>query len=252
MPKMVQKSNIIKEFSGHSGCKIFLKEKNGLLYVEKIGEVKRNVERMNILLSENLPLPKIYFSDDSKFEMEYIHGLDIRTYLFHYDVDNLIEFILEVLNKFKSTITGYKNYEDVYEEKLNWLPKNFFINRNELLKRLPKEFPESMYHGDLTLENIIFSNKKFFLIDAVNIEYNSYIFDIAKLRQDIQCKWFLRHHNTHLDVKIQIINTHIQQQYPEAFDNHLLILMLLRVLKHCQPNDLNYNFLIREIKKLWK
>jgi hypothetical protein len=104
----------------------------------------------------------------------------------------------------------------------------------------------------MTLENIINTNSQFCFIDPVTIEYDSYIFDIAKLRQDLECKWFLRNCNTKLDVKLQNIQERLEMEFTDAFDDNLLILMLLRVLAHCKKNDSDYLFLIGEIKRLWK
>jgi thiamine kinase-like enzyme len=121
------------------------------------------------------------------------------------------------------------------------------------LNCLPATLPSSNYHGDLTLENIIFTEDRgFFLIDCVSIEYDSFIFDIAKLRQDLSCGWFLRYSDIKLDSKLKLIQQQILEKYPQANDSYLLILMLLRVYKHSKPNTLERNFLVQEINKLWK
>ena len=102
---------------------------------------------------------------------------------------------------------------------------------------MPKVLPRSVYHGDMTLENIIYNTNtgKFVLIDPVTTEYDSYIFDIAKMRQDLQCGWFIRNNHIMIDVKLK----HIQQQlfikYPESNNDYLLILMLLRVYCYAKP-----------------
>ena len=71
---------------------------------------------------------------------------------------------------------------------------------------MPRVLQSSNYHGDLTLEKIIYtSDRGFFLIDCTTIEYDSYIFDIAKLRQDLELGWFNRKDNLIIDVKIKKI-----------------------------------------------
>jgi tRNA A-37 threonylcarbamoyl transferase component Bud32 len=109
-----------------------------------------------------------------------------------------------------------------------------------------------LYHGDLTLENILYTDPGFHLIDPVTIEYDSFVFDMAKLRQDIQCKWFIRNSDVHLDIKLQTLFELLEQSFPSYFNDSLLILMLLRVLKHCKKDDDNYRFLMKEIERLWK
>ena len=126
------------------------------------------------------------------------------------------------------------------------------FTKKELINKLPKILPQSIYHGDMTLENIINTNSQFCFIDPVTIEYDSYIFDIAKLRQDLECKWFLRNSDIKLDTKLQQIQDRLKEEYPQAFDDSLLILMLLRVYLHTTKGDSNYNFIMKEIKRLWK
>jgi len=112
--------------------------------------------------------------------------------------------------------------------------------------------PSSNYHGDLTLENILHSNDSFYMIDAVTIEYDSYIFDIAKLRQDLECKWFLRNSNLSLDVKLQNLQEKILSRFSGSDNDYLLILMLLRVYQHTKTFDDDRKFILKEINRLWK
>ena len=122
-----------------------------------------------------------------------------------------------------------------------------------MLDRLPKILPASNYHGDLTLENIIYTEDRgFFLIDCATIEYDSYIFDIAKLRQDLELGWFIRKDNVMLDVKTKHMQQKILEKFSEANNDYLVILMLLRVYRHSQPDTLERNFLLKGINLLWK
>lgn len=243
----------VKKLVGHSGSEVYLMEDEVHKYVLKVGNVDRNFERMTALDQAGYPVPRIYnYSLGEYLEMEYIHGLDMKNYLIHHNYVALYEFITDVIDGFRETVKGYKNYEATYHEKLAWLPKDFLFTKDELIDRLPKLLPQSVYHGDLTLENILYTNPGFHLIDPVTIEYDSYIFDLAKLRQDLKCKWFIRNSNVHLDSKLQSISDALDQSYPSEFNDALLILMLLRVLKHCETGDKNYQFLIKEIERLWK
>ena len=38
--------------------------------------------------------------------------------------------------------------------------------------------PQTTYHGDFTLENLIYDGDEFIMIDPVTIEYDSYVFDL--------------------------------------------------------------------------
>jgi tRNA A-37 threonylcarbamoyl transferase component Bud32 len=223
------------------------------LFVRKVGNVDRNFERLNVLGVKGYPVPKIYkYVTGEKLDMEYIHGLDMVNYLLHGKTFQLQKFIFDLLERLEDTTFCGKDYTQIYQQKLDWLPKHFLFKKEELIKRLPKVLPQSLYHGDLTLENIIYTDSGFHLIDPVTIEYDSFIFDIAKLRQDLVCGWFIRNIDVRLETKLQIIDNDLIKAYPEACDNSLLILMLLRVLKHCETGDTNYHFLMKEIERLWK
>jgi RIO-like serine/threonine protein kinase len=244
---------VIKELKGHSGSKIYLMQEDDNIFVRKIGNVERNFERLSNLYSECYPVPAIYQKYDDILDMEYIHGLDMKAYLLSGNIKLLSEFIVSTLNKFaKNSVV--KDYTEVYNSKLSFVDdaKDLPFTKDELIARLPKKLPSSNYHGDLTLENILYSNNSFCMIDAVSIEYDSYIFDIAKLRQDLECKWFLRNSNLMLDVKLQNLQDRILPRFAGAENDYLLILMLLRVYLHTIPGDGDREFILKEIKRLWK
>lgn len=72
------------------------------------------------------------------------------------------------------------------------------------------------------------------------------------MRQDLECKWFLRDTDIRLDTKLQHIRDKLKRWYPDAFDDSLLILMLLRVYLHTKRGDKDYDFIMKEINRLWK
>lgn len=244
---------VIKALSGFSGSTVLLVEENSKVFVRKIENVERNYERISHLISCGFNLPKIYNKEGNVLDIEYIPSLDMKTYLEHNSINTLISFLLETLTKLSSQ-KNLVNYENVYKEKLEQIDfEELPFTKKDLIEKLPKELHQSDYFGDLTLENILYgSDKKFYLIDAVSIEYDSYIFDISKLRQDLKCKWFLRNSKVALDVKLNKIEKEILNKFPEANNDYLLILMLLRVYKHAKPNSFEQAFLKREINKLWK
>ena len=245
-------AKVVKEFHGFSGNQILLMQKHDKLFVRKIGNVSRNLERMQVLC-EDYPLPQLYTVSEKMIDMEYLHGLDIKSYLRTNNYEKLLEFLLCILEKFSTNLV-LKDYTQTYIKKLQEI--NFDklpFTCEQLLDRLPRQLPSSNYHGDLTLENIIWTaDRGFFLIDCATTEYDSYIFDIAKLRQDLELGWFTRKDNAMLNVKTKHIQQKILQQYPIANNDYLLILMLLRVYRHSQPGTLERNFLLEGIRSLWK
>ena len=245
---------IIKEFKGFSKSKIFLIERKNKLFVEKKFNISRNVEQLKSL-SSSFRVPKIINIRKNSFEMEYIHGLDMASYLNEYDAKSLAFFLEKTLNKLsKQKKLKIKDYKETYISFLKTIEsvKDLPFKPNQLLNKLPRFLPQTQYHGDLTLENIIFSKNFFYLIDCSKGIFDSFIFDYSKLRQDIQIKWFLRKRKAYFEVKLQYIYDYLRKKFEYMDNNSLLILMLLRVLKHTKKNSFEYNFLISNIKQLWK
>jgi RIO-like serine/threonine protein kinase len=245
-------AKVVKELYGFSGNQILLMQKHNRLFVRKIGNITRNIERMQALNGE-YPLPQLYTVSKKMIDMEYLHGLDIKSYLKTNNYEKLLEFLLCILEKFSNSSVN-KDYTEIYIKKLQEINFDALpFTCEQLLDRLPRQLPSSNYHGDLTLENIIWTaDRGFFLIDCATIEYDSYIFDIAKLRQDLELGWFTRKDNAMLNVKTKYIQEKILQQHPTANNDYLLILMLLRVYRHSRPDTLERNFLLEGITSLWK
>jgi len=245
-------AKIVKELKGFSGNQIFLMGKHGNFFVRKIGKIDRNIERMTALSAE-FPVPKIVKFSKEAIDMEYIHGLDIKTFLKTNNYRILLNFIIKILDKFKAD-NIIKDYSKIYKQKLNEveLAEDIVFTKDELYEKLPKTLPSGQYHGDFTLENIIYSeNKGFYLIDCVQIEYDSYIFDIAKMRQDLELGWFIRNED-YFEIQTKFIQQELLEKYPEAASNYILILMLLRVYKYTTRESFERNFLTQGINKLWK
>ena len=243
----------IKELKGFSGSKIYLMRNNKGLFIRKMDNVDRNFVKLNEL-SQHFNVPKIYSYDNNILDMEYIHGLDMKSYLAIRDTKRLTEFLINVLSEFSEDVQ-ITDYTDVYIDKLKYikLPSDMLFTKEQLLEKLPKRLPRSKYFGDLTLENIIYGEDgQFYFIDGMTSEYDSYIFDIAKLRQDLECKWFLRDTNLLLDVKVENIQDKLLERFELANNNYLLILMLLRVYRYTKPFSKEEAFLIKEMNRLWK
>jgi hypothetical protein len=245
---------VVKELSGHSGATVLLMRDKDKHFIRKINNVVRNHERLNALVGY-VDVPKVYDYNGVKLDMEYIQGMDMKNWLLYNPVKNLNEFIVQSINtlNYKSV---EKDYTDCYQRSLAWLDhdNSFPFSKQELINRLPKVLPQTMYHGDMTLENIIWGTieDRFFFIDPVTVPYDSWVFDIAKMRQDLEGKWFLRYDPLMLDVKLLNIRNNLFQKFPIAFDDALYITMLLRVYLHCEKNSVEYNLIMKEVNRLWK
>ena len=243
---------ITQEFYGFSGSKIFKIKKHDNIFVRKFNNIQRNVERYQVLKNFNISMPEMLKIGENYYDMEFIESIDMIKFISFYDIDLLLEFL-------KNTFTTLcqngvnKNYFKTYEEKLNFHDWSIFpFCKDELIKKLPKVIPQTIYHGDLTLDNILYDIKKqkFFLIDPLTSVYDSYIFDLAKLNQDLICGWFLRNQtNKHKD-KINYLFEKLFDIYLDVDNNYLLILMLIRIIPYCNTNQ-DRTFLLKWINKLW-
>lgn len=252
------KAQKIRTLVGHSGSHVFLMSgENDAPFVRKQFNVERNYERLTVL-KDYVRVPKIisYNSKLQILDMEYIHGQDMKSYLIANKPDKLINFIIQTIRSFAERTT-WKEYTTVYREMLSWMDERqhpFPFTKVQLIERLPKNTYRTVYHGDLTLENIIYSveEDQFVVIDPVTVKYDSAMFDLAKLRQDLDCKWFMREKRVYLDSKLAKIKHSVFEELKTVPDDNLLILMLLRVFLHCRPDSSEYHFIVREVKKLWK
>ena len=224
------------------------------LFVRKTGDISRNLERFDALSNLKVSLPKIYNIYGSHYDMEYVSCLEMKKYLPTNNVDKLVDFIKNTMyNLSKNTIE--KDYTETYRKKLASFDFKKFdmpFTSDELLSKLPKILPMSEYHGDFTLENILYdTNKKdFVLIDPLTTEYDSFVFDLAKLRQDLVCKWFIRNDNVYLDSKLYAIIDKLNE-FVYNKNQYLLILMLMRVLPYTH-NEKDKEFLMNGVRRLWK
>ena len=242
----------IKQLYGYSNTHVEVVKSDSEVFVRKYGDVNRNVNQLVELTRNGLPCVEVINVTCDYYDMAYIPNLDIKTYLIHNPANKLIEFLESCFDTFIRTSTMF-DYSEVYNNKLkdvcfDGLP----FTRDELMRELPKAVPRSLYHGDFTLDNILYdiNKKSFVLIDPLTTEYDSYAFDIAKLKQDLTCKWFIRTSDVMLDSKLQQISKRLSS-YPYFNDHSLLVLMLLRVLPYAK-NEFDKKYLIDEMRKLWK
>jgi hypothetical protein len=248
-------ARIVQQFHGHSGSKIFLMTKHGRLFVRKQGNIARNLDRCVYLERQvpRLPMPEIYHVFDDTMDMEYINGIDMRTYLIDNDPKPLLEFLKSTLTRFTMSMQWF-DYRPTVENFLEMIDLDVMpFGAEEILQHIPDKIPRSPYHGDLTLENILWHpDNGFYLIDAQSGIWDSYIFDICKLRQDIECGWFLRNNPADLDEKLQYLQQGLLNQWTAADNPALLILMLLRVYRYCDSDSLEQKFIVEAIENLWK
>lgn len=243
-----------KNFIGFSGSKVVLFESKATTFVRKKKNVQRNILRYK-KINKLFSCPRILNIGKDFYDMEYLNGLSIEQYLEVNSIENLSKFIFKTLQILKKKNYGQKDYSEIYINFLNQidLKKDFGIDKDNFLSKLPKVLPKTEYHGDFTLENIIYSKNKFFLIDWSEGLFDSYVFDYVKLRQDVLCGWFVRRNNNlNIFSKLNKLDGILKKKLKYYDNNYILILMLLRVFRYTKKFNLEYYFIKNKIKSLWK
>lgn len=246
----------IKNLIGYSGSKVVLMTGPNGPFVRKTGDVIRNIERMHVLKNLGFKLPEILRQTENEYDMEYLSHQNMSLWLARNSPSALIEFLLNCFDTLSKTEFIHKDYTNTYYTKLQWIDtdpwKNLLpFNLSSFIKKLPKVFPASCYHGDLTLENILYTDRGFAFIDPLTSEYDSWYFDVAKLRQDLECGWFIRHQDHSLSVKLQSISRELGKTIKHYDDPFILMAMLLRILPYATHSQ-DTTWILKEIHRLWK
>ena len=248
-------SKIEKTLSGYSGSEVLLISDGTTSLVRKTGNVARNIEQYQQLSSTNISMPRLLDIGTDHYDMEYVRHTDMVSWLLHNPTDQLIRWIVETIAQLQQD-SVQKDYSSIYASKLHnpnldqhWINLPFTVD--ELLSRLPVMLESSNYHGDFTMDNFLHgADGRFYLIDPITTEYDSWIFDVVKLMQDLDCGWFIRSKPVLLHGKLWTMRKAILKAYPAAADPHLLILMLLRILPYARSTE-DTAWIHKEINRLW-
>lgn len=243
---------IIKQLTGHSGATVNLVEKDNKIVVEKFGKgTDRNHAQM-LVLGHSAAQPTILSYDNGHLVMEYVPSTDMKHYLINENRTQLVHFIKSTYDTLSGIIYDQtKDYLPVYERRLSaaeWLPASI----GEIIALLPRYLPQTLYHGDFTMNNILYdyNNARFVLIDAMTTDLDSIHFDISKLRQDLDCGWFIRDSNLLLSNRLLTLSEELGSYCAYYNNNAMAILALLRVWPY--SSELDKKWLADQIDKLWK
>lgn len=252
----------VKNFKGHSGCKIELHNEDGLFLIKKTGggeKLKQSANILNELSKIGFKTPKIYSISENEIKMEYINGINMSHYIYNADADHLDKLIfflnsyIERQSSFELidiTEKIYKKLQDIQlASDLSFL--NFTIE--ELFEKLPKTTKCGLVHGDLTLENILYYKNDFYLIDANPTDILSIEYDASKILQDLDCLWFVRFEDDKMgfDIPCRKIGERLKNKWNFLNNKYILVFMLLRIFPYC-TDEQTKKFLITEINKKWQ
>lgn len=246
---------VIKHLCGYSGSQVLLIREGDTTFVRKFGQNARNLERLDALETLGIALPRILERSDDHYDMEYIRHTDMVGWLSHNAIDGFVRWMSDLISMLDATSVP-KDYLLIYRERLSSPALADFIpslpfSPMDLIDRLPRHLPSGQYHGDLTMDNCLHGvDGKFYLIDPLTSDYDGWVFDMAKLMQDLECGWFIRNRNVMLKGKLWAIKSMLVAEHPVIDNRFLLILMLLRILPYAKSDE-DKRFLISEITRLW-
>jgi len=200
-------------------------------------------------------------------DMEFIDGYVSEDYAINMTFKN-VDIFCDILrayfeNKVHNSVPKpLKN--EVIKSKVNEIESNcnninkntkklFISAKKKIFKSLRNTsliYPQSSYHGDFTLSNLIFNkkDKHLYLIDFLDTYLDSYLIDYAKLLQDLEYCWSCRYSTQHVRLKGKILGERILKNiqfkdlrnYKQTF-KIISLLNTLRILPYA--ND--------EITLLW-
>jgi len=248
---MLWQMHLVKHLKGHSGARVSLYKQHNQYFVVK-ENYKKARESVDILNALPFATPHVHKVTNDSIVMEYIQGQDMKSYLESAttkDIYKLISYIEDYFDYCLDNSSQYNFYSEI-TNKTRSLIKN--IDLTLKVNDLSSVKPKSLIHGDFTLENIIFANNKFYMIDANPTDLESIHFDGNKLRQDIDCLWFVRNEQNKLNYSINCskISNELKRKYDFMNDDNLLIFMLSRILPYC-TEQLTKDFLHKEINNIW-
>jgi hypothetical protein len=242
---------LLKEFTGYSGSIVQLIDRGNGPEVYKSNYPS---SRAYSELVKQLPFnsPCLYEVGDDYVYMEYLPGLEMSEYIAYADklaLDKLCNFIISYVDWALSVSTEY-NFDNEVQTKLEQLNQ---YTDTDLFGQFNRCLPRSTIHGDLTLNNIIFYNSNFYLIDMHPTSLNSIVFDLNKLMQDFDSLWFVRNSTdlVNYSISCRYISRMLRDRFPNLFDNKIQAFMLSRILPYSKIDD-DKKFLLREIDKLCK
>jgi hypothetical protein len=256
---------------GRSGCTFYL-DSSGIILRKISSDSEYNSRLYSQYLkqskfedSNNFSTPIPYkFEKVNKlhhFDMQYIHGKTFNNFCLDSSIDEIIGFSenlkMFLLNNIKNSILTEINFSKL-ESKLDNLFKLLGNDVGNYIKFLLKNPIESLpigkNHGDLTMSNIMFSDK-YYLIDFLDNPYETPLNDLIKIKQDTEHNFYFNligKADTKVKVCLNYIDTQLNQTFSDIIESHqfiwLSIFNLLRVLPYLKSKN-EIESILKSLKK---
>lgn len=271
---------LVKDLGGHSGCRILLYEENGIYFVRKYSGSKdynlrlvSQCTKQQHFQSDTIKVPKVLNSGYDEnglfyFDMEYIQGVTLSKFITKIDVSDIQGIVSTIIGNLQFETVRNHTTSEIFTKKISELEEKTKNLGNgavkqaiSILKKIDwAVFPNTMCHGDLTFENIIISNKEIYFIDFLDSFYDSWLLDVGKLFQDLECMWSYRDMtswdaNTKIRLVIfkQIILNCLKQKNSRYvhFTYAALLLHLVRIYPYSK-DSVTLSFLDQQVERVSK
>lgn len=242
--------------SGNSGCDILLLREKNTTFVRKISasisyneRLKKQAEKQENFISYDgeIIVPKIFKkSFTSKgyyyFDMDYVQGRVLSDYIRKNDINNIRPVVDKIINFLNKKSVETFDATSIINKKLNSLKCDNKV-RDIVLNNNWTNTPKFNCHGDFTLENMIVSNEKLYLIDFLDSFLETNLIDISKLIFDIRYFWSQRNVNKNSKSIVKNIFFEDKLTSLQLYHNHknkincLVIMSILRIMPYVEDKD---------------
>lgn len=261
------KENFLK--FGRSGCKFYLEE-NRLIKIssaiEYNGRLYSQYLKQSKFESNNkFSTPSTYIFDTNRdlhsFSMDYIHGKTFENFCIDSNIHEIKVFSeslkLFIRENFKNSVLTEINFE-VLKTKLNDLKNKLesscHLYIDYLLNNIITRIPIGKNHGDLTMSNIIFSDR-YYLIDFLDNSFETPINDLVKIKQDSEHNFYfdlINCYNTKVKICLDYINKEIDSEFYDIINSKefvwFSIFNLIRILPYLKK-DSEKKSVLKNLKK---
>ena len=217
------------------------------------GRLYKSILKQLSFKSNYFNTPDVYEYSHSKFNMEYIKGESFYQFLTTASKRDLDGFIQKLDGYFEERIIGEVEIPiEILIKKLKEISADtYYIDKFSKQNNITVKVGPC--HGDMTLSNMIFTDK-IYLIDFLDSYIESPTIDLVKLRQDTLLYWSLNMIDDEVDTtKIKIGLNYIDNWLVDKYkiDNYELfqIINLLRIFPYTK-NEKIKKYLDYNLKKL--
>jgi len=249
------------QLKGHSHSRLdFASGPNGNFVIKRIqdtgkmvSQAKKQMYFKNIISSDprmalGFDVPEVVGCCDHCITMRYYNGLSIIDFIEQSSkkqLDNIVHNLFEFI-KWEIQKSPIAKIDEV----------QIYSKFGSAIPPIDGYIPIGICHGDLTLSNMLFCDKKIILLDFIDCFIETPIQDIAKLLQEVNLMWSLHFFSGHVDTtKVKIGYNYLKKEIVRMlpmfgveleYINYFYFTSLVRILPYVKTKEI-YDLIIGEI-----